>query len=88
MNEQISTNMTTEEATLREAVERAMLRYFETLEGETPTGIYAMWLAETEAPLLKATLDYAGGNQRLAAEMLGINRGTLRTKLRAYNLIK
>lgn len=45
-----------------------------------------MVLNEVEVPLLEAVLSYTGGNQTQAAEVLGINRGTLRKKLKEYNL--
>ena len=43
-------------------------------------------MGEVEKPLLRAVLDYTGGNQSEAADILGINRGTLRKKLRDHNL--
>lgn len=73
--------------TLREAVDSAMRRYFTHLDGETVTDLYAMVLAEVEAPLLGAVLEYVSGNQTRAADMLGLNRGTLRKKLKQYELI-
>ncbi|MCL4141320.1 UNVERIFIED_CONTAM: hypothetical protein GTU68_021016 [Idotea baltica] len=47
-----------------------------------------MILAEVEAPLLRATLAHTQGNQCRASEILGINRGTLRKKLKTYGLIE
>jgi Fis family transcriptional regulator len=44
-------------------------------------------IGEVERPLFRTILDYAGGNQSEAAEILGINRGTLRKKLIAYKLL-
>ena len=44
-------------------------------------------IGEVEKPLFRAILDYADGNQSEAAEILGINRGTLRKKLIAYKLL-
>lgn len=73
--------------TLREAVDDAMQRYFAHLDGETVTDLYAMVMAEVEAPLLNAVMVHAGGNQTRAADMLGLNRGTLRKKLKQYDLI-
>lgn len=73
--------------TLREAVDDAMQRYFAHLDGETVTDLYAMVMAEVEAPLLSAVLENAGGNQTRAADILGLNRGTLRKKLKQYDLI-
>ncbi|MDR5907321.1 DNA-binding transcriptional regulator Fis [Franzmannia qiaohouensis] len=72
---------------LREAVDVAMRRYFAHLDGESVTDLYAMVLAEVEAPLLTAVMDHVDGNQTRAADMLGLNRGTLRKKLKQYDLI-
>jgi Fis family transcriptional regulator len=44
-------------------------------------------MGEVERPLFKTVLEYVGGNQSRAAEILGINRGTLRKKLRDYKLL-
>jgi len=75
------------ERPLREAVDAAMRRYFDHLDGGTVTDLYAMVMAEVEAPLLGAVLDYTQGNQTRAAEILGLNRGTLRKKLKQHDLI-
>ena len=72
---------------LREAVDTAMRRYFTHLDGSTTTDLYAMVMAEVEAPLLAAVMEHTRGNQTRAAEMLGLNRGTLRKKLKYYELI-
>lgn len=72
---------------LREAVLWSMRRYFNHLDGGTVTDLHAMVLAEVEAPLLSSVLEYTNGNQTRAAEMLGLNRGTLRKKLKHYDLI-
>jgi len=56
------------------------------LNGHRPARLYDMVLREVEEPLLRAALDYAAGNQSHAAVILGINRGTLRKKLRALGL--
>ncbi|WP_447556449.1 DNA-binding transcriptional regulator Fis [Vreelandella sp. EE22] len=73
---------------LREAVETAMRRYFEHLDGGQATDLYAMVMAEVEAPLLACVLDHTAGNQTRAADVLGLNRGTLRKKLKQYGLIE
>ncbi|HSH57339.1 MAG TPA: DNA-binding transcriptional regulator Fis [Halomonas sp.] len=72
---------------LREAVELSMRRYFAHLDGGEVTGLHAMVMAEVEAPLLASVLEHTQGNQTRAAEMLGLNRGTLRKKLKQYDLI-
>jgi len=73
--------------TLRECVERVMDRYFSHLEGEAVSNLYTMVLAEVEAPLLDVVMRNVDGNQTRAAELLGLNRGTLRKKLKQYDLI-
>ena len=74
-------------APLRQCVLEAVETYFADLNGTDCQGLYAMVIAEVEAPLLQSVMKHADGNQRLAAEMLGINRGTLRKKLREYDLV-
>ena len=64
----------------------ALETYFEDLDGEMPAPIYDMVLKSVERPMLEIVLQQAGGNQTLAAEMLGINRNTLRKKLVDYKL--
>jgi len=72
--------------TLRESVELAMKNYFAQLDTEQPTGIYELVLAEVEAPLMETVMNYTHGNQTKASKVLGLNRGTLRKKLKAYGL--
>jgi Fis family transcriptional regulator len=60
--------------------------YFAKLNGHKPGDLYQLVIGEVEKPLLKAVLDYTNGNQSEAAEILGINRGTLRKKLRSYDI--
>ena len=71
---------------LREQVSLALHDYFSKLEGETAHDIYALVLAEVEAPLLEIVMQYAKGNQSRAAQWLGLNRGTLRKLLVKYRL--
>ncbi len=65
----------------------ALETYFENLDGEMPAPIYDMVLKSVERPMLEIVLQQAGGNQTLAATMLGINRNTLRKKLVDYKLV-
>lgn len=65
----------------------ALEKYFRDLDGEMPCAIYDMVLRNVEKPMLEVVLQQAGGNQTLAAEMLGINRNTLRKKLTEYQLL-
>jgi Fis family transcriptional regulator len=71
---------------LRSHAERALQDYFATLDGHRPAHLYNMVLREVEEPLFRAVLDYAAGNQSRAAVILGINRATLRKKLRQFGL--
>ncbi|HEY6131271.1 MAG TPA: DNA-binding transcriptional regulator Fis [Halioglobus sp.] len=72
---------------LREAVTAAMRKYLDELDGQLSTDVYQMVLAEIEAPLLAEIMRYTRNNQTRASLMLGLNRGTLRKKLKQYNLI-
>jgi Fis family transcriptional regulator len=74
------------ELPLRGHTERALRDYFTSLNGHRPAHLYDMVLREVEEPLFRAVLDYAAGNQSRAAVILGINRGTLRKKLRELGL--
>jgi Fis family transcriptional regulator, factor for inversion stimulation protein len=71
---------------LRAHAEVAFDAYFERLNGHRPAGLYALVLREVEEPLFRAVMRYTEGNQVRAAEVLGINRGTLRRKLEDYGL--
>ena len=73
--------------TLRDNVELALRNYFEHLDGQDVTDVYNMVLAEVEAPLQESVMDYVQGNQTRASEVLGLNRGTLRKKLKQYGLL-
>ena len=65
----------------------ALETYFRDLDGEKPAAIYEMVLRSVERPMFEAVLQRTGGNQTLAASMLGINRNTLRKKLVDYKLV-
>ena len=71
---------------LRDSVEIAMTNYFNHLDGHHVTDVYDMVLSEVEAPLLEVVMRYTRNNQTRAAEVLGLNRGTLRKKLKQYNM--
>ena len=60
--------------------------YFAALNGHAPGHLYDLVMREVEEPLFRAVLDYSAGNQSRAADILGINRGTLRKKLRVYGI--
>jgi Fis family transcriptional regulator len=69
---------------LRDHAEDALQKYFESLNGHRPAALYDLVMREVEEPLFRAVMDYAEGNQSRAAVILGINRGTLRKKLREF----
>lgn len=73
--------------TLRACVSTVLNDYFAQVDPELITGLYDMVLSEVEAPLLEAVMQKARSNQSRAAEMLGLNRGTLRKKLKQYDLL-
>ena len=72
---------------LRLHVERAVRHYFKQLDGAEPVQVYDLVLAEIEKPLLSVVLEQTRGNQTRASEILGLNRGTLRKKLKAPGLM-
>lgn len=67
-------------------VRKALDAYFKDLDGEQPSAVYDMVIGCVERPLLEVVLEHAQGNQTKAAELLGINRNTLRKKLKLYGL--
>lgn len=80
-------NLEVQERTLRDSVQVSMLNYFRQLDGQPVTDVYQMVLAEIEAPLFEAVMTYTRDNQTKASELLGLNRGTLRKKLKQYGLL-
>ena len=78
-----------EDESLSQAVERQLVQYF-ALHGDVlpPPGLYSRILTEIERPLLVQTLAATKGNQLKAAQVLGINRNTLRKKLKALQLLE
>jgi Fis family transcriptional regulator len=81
-------NLKSSKKPLCEHTEDALDQYFATLNGDRPGELYDLVIGEVERPLFKAVMDFTRGNQSEAAGILGINRGTLRKKLRTYSLIQ
>jgi len=79
-------NRTFAEAPLREQVQSTLEAYFRRLEGHVPSNLYKLVLQEVELPLLETVMRYTRGNQTRAAEILGLNRSTLRKKLKQYGV--
>lgn len=71
---------------LRECVRDALNQYFRQLDGFDACDLFDLVMSEVEAPLLESVMEYTHGNLTRAAAILGINRGTLRKKLKQYNL--
>jgi len=71
---------------LANSVKTSLDQYFKDLDGQPPHAIYDMVLSCIEKPLLEYVMQFAGGNQSKAAEILDINRNTLRKKLQQYNI--
>ena len=69
------------------SVKAAVKEYLDTMDDQKITDLYELVLAEVEAPLLECVLQFTGNNQSQTAAILGLNRGTLRTKLRKYRLL-
>ncbi len=72
---------------IADSILRTLDQYFRDLDGEKPAAIYDMVIRNVERPMLEFVLRQANGNQTVAAEMLGINRNTLRRKLTEYELL-
>ena len=77
----------TQRPSLRDSVEIAVNNYFQHLEGQDVTDVYDMVMSEVETPLLEVVMKYTRHNQTKAAQVLGLNRGTLRKKLKQYGLL-
>jgi Fis family transcriptional regulator, factor for inversion stimulation protein len=73
---------------LHRCVTDALARYFAALDGELPVSLYELVMTEVERPLLEFVMQELGGNQSRAAEILGLNRGTLRKKLLHHRLLE
>lgn len=71
---------------LSQALTESLEDYFRELNGHAPKELYDTILSQVEPPLLKITLRYTGGNQSKAAEWLGLNRATLRKKLKQHKI--
>ena len=72
---------------LANAVKHAIETYFKDLEGEKAHGIYSMVIDSVEKTLIGDILKRSKGNQSEAAQKLGINRNTLRAKMKKFNFL-
>jgi Fis family transcriptional regulator, factor for inversion stimulation protein len=72
---------------IQEVVQKSLEDYFNDLGEQKPTNIYDMMVMTVEKPILEVVMTRADGNQSHAAQMLGINRNTLRKKLQEHGLL-
>ena len=72
---------------IQDVVKKSLEKYFRDLGEQEPSNVYEMVVLTVEKPIFEAVMARAGGNQSHAAEMLGINRNTLRKKLQLHGLI-
>ncbi len=73
---------------LNSIIRTSLSQFLNDLDDENPGNIYDLVMCQVEEPLLELIMQHVEGNQSKAAEYLGINRGTLRKKLKTYNIIK
>lgn len=71
---------------LADCITHSINQYFNDLNGEKPKNLHNFFIQEVEKPFLTAVMEKVNGNQSQAASMLGINRNTLRKKLKSYEL--
>ena len=83
-----SSNTTQINGSLKDSTTIALKQYFKMLNGHTPCDLYKLVIEEVELPLMETVMEYAKQNQTQAAAILGINRSTLRKKLKAFDLVK
>ena len=72
---------------IEECVRKSLEKYFRDLDGESAHNVYEMVMVTVERPVLEVAMEQAQGNQSIAAEILGINRNTLRKKLQLHGLL-
>ena len=69
-----------------DCINQSLDQYFKDLNGENPTNVYDMVVGLIEKPLLTYIMGITKGNQSKAAEILGLNRNTLRKKLKQHKI--
>jgi Fis family transcriptional regulator len=72
---------------LKELVKQQLDRYFNELDGELPSELYDLVIGQVEHALLESALEQTANNQSKAAEILGISRGTLRTRMKRFGML-
>jgi Fis family transcriptional regulator len=82
-----SFELTQKNQPLHDSVRQSLENFLSQLKGQTPSNLYELILAEVEAPLMAAVMEYTKNNQSRAAIVLGLSRGTLRKKLKMYGML-
>ena len=72
---------------LADTTQTTVKEYLQLLGDQDPTYLYRQVMDEVERPLLQVLMEYTDGNQSRTASFLGINRATLRSKLKRHSLI-
>tara|TARA_B100000749_G_C18124494_1_gene341240 strand:+ start:277 stop:543 length:267 start_codon:yes stop_codon:yes gene_type:complete len=75
---------TIQDSSLQEALTNQINQYLTDMKGQNIVDLYDMVIEQVEQPLFQATIEHCKYNQSKAAEVLGISRGTLRTKLKKH----
>jgi Fis family transcriptional regulator len=71
----------------KEFVRNAIVEYFNKIDGYPIDNVYNLVIGEVEKPLIEETIKYCKGNQTKASQLLGLSRGTLRKKMKQYNIL-
>lgn len=72
---------------IEDIVKKSLDKYFQDLGEQLPSNVYDMVVLMVEKPTFEAVMARVDGNQSQAAEILGINRNTLRKKLQLHGLL-
>ena len=75
-----------EENKINNYISEALNKYFKDLDGEKPAPVYDMVINSVEKPVIQYVLELANRNQSKASEILGINRNTLRKKIKQHKI--
>ena len=67
-------------------IRKAIGGYLNDLDGENPGNLYSMVIQSVEKPLIEIAIQHTNGNQTQAADLLGINRNTLRQKMKQFQI--
>ena len=86
LGKSIGFNKQNDHQPLSETIKLVLQNYFTDLDGHEPAHLYQLVLQEIERPLLESVMKYTRGNQSRASIVLGLNRGTLRKKLKQYDI--